>query len=625
VGLGRSENLGQEYRGRIMVLGIFILFLFLLLLIKLFSLQITNQLTYSKRAQQVAQRSSTIYAQRGKIYDRNGDYPLVDNIDSFRLLFTPAEAESIDPVTVLENLHNSIGPAVNLNKILESLPSNWRGSYLPVEVATGISFSEIIPIAENISQYPGISWESSPLRYYNQTGSISHILGYVGRITLEEWQVLYNQGYENDAVIGKTGIERVYDSFMRGKNGTSYKTVDVRGRNLQDAEMIPPENGYDITLTIDRHIQTLAEKALGERKGSLVVIKPSTGEVLALVSYPNYNPNLFFEDGGSSFRELSLNRDFPFLNRAIQSAYAPASTFKVIMTFALLAEGYDPSTEIYCSGSMTLGDREFHCHKKSGHGSLDLYHGLAESCNIYFGTAGVETLGIEKIYHYAKMLGLGDVSGFEIPGEVSGVMPNPEWKEEVYHTPWTDGDTLNVSIGQGFVSTTPLQMANAISMIVNNGVLYRPHVLMRATDPTTGEVMMEQYPEIIRDISSEIPEEVFQQTRDAMREVIVTGTAEGTILNNAVHIAGKTGTGEVGLDENFHAWFVSFGPYDTDDPSEQLVVVSQVEAFNEEWDWWAIKAADMVYQGIFGSQTYEEVITSMKRRGVWYVRELEVE
>lgn len=624
MGLGRSENLGHDHKFRILAFGFSVLVIFVFILIKLFSLQIVNQMTYSKRAREVAQRSSIILSQRGKIFDRHEDFSLVDNVDSFRLMMIPAEADPDDPQTVLDRIEKEIGSKLD-EEATGRIPSHWQDHYQPVEIATGIPFDAIVPIAEKKENFPGVFWESSPLRYYNQAGSINHVLGYVGRITLEEWQVLYNQGYEKDSILGKSGVEKIYDSLLKGENGLSLSTVDVKGRNLQESDMIPPQNGYDLVLTLDRHIQTLAEKALGERKGSAIVMKPSTGEILALVSYPNYNPNLFSQEGENSFKALSLNRDFPFLNRSIQSAYAPASTFKVIMAFALLAEGYNPATEIYCSGSMMLGDREFHCHKKTGHGSLDLNEALAESCNIYFGTAGVETLGIEKISRYARMLGLGSTSSLEIPGEIPGVVPDPQWKEEVYHTPWTGGDTLNSSIGQGFLSVTPLQMANMVSMLVNDGVLYKPYILKKVVDSANGNIVMEQSREIIRDIRSEVPPEIFEATRVAMRAVITEGTAHVAIQNNVVDIAGKTGTGEVGLQENFHAWFISYGPYEAENPDDQVVVITQVEAYNENWDWWAIKAADMIYQGIYGNQTYEEVVKSMKERWVWYVRELEVE
>lgn len=622
MGFGRSENLGHEQKGRIIFLGALFFLLFILIIVKLFNLQIINQRIYSRRAQEVAQRSSGIPARRGRIFDRHHDIPMADNRDSFRLYLIPAETTQVGgPSEIMETLKEILGPKMDMETIESKLPSHWRDSYLSIEIASDVSYEELIPLAENIEDFPGLHWESRPYRFYNEIGSISHILGYVGNITLEEWQLLYNQGYSNDAVIGKSGIERVYDSLMKGQDGFFLRTVDVKGRDIMENELSPPVNGLDLVLTVDREIQALAESALGERKGSVVVLRPSTGEVLAMVSYPYYNPNLFFEEGENSFSQLSLNRDFPFLNRSIQSAYAPASTFKVLMTFGLIAEGWNANSFIHCSGSMELGDREFHCHKLTGHGSLNLYEALAESCNIYFGTAGMDFLGMETMAYYSRLLGLGTVSGIDLLGESNGLIPDPQWKEEIYHTPWTGGDTLNATVGQGFISVTPLQMANLMAMIVNDGKLYRPHILDRAIDPQNGETVLQHSPELIRDISDQIEPWVFEETRRAMREVITDGTAQVAIMNNVVDIAGKTGTGEIGSDENYHAWFVSYGPYNAA-PEEQLVVVCQVEAYNEVWDWWAIKASDMIYQGIFGNQTYSEVVESMRNRWVWYVRDI---
>ena len=395
--------------------------------------------------------------------------------------------------------------------------------------------------------------------------------------------------------------------------------MDVQGRNIEDdSKIVPPENGYDLVLTIDKDIQELVEKAIGPRLGSAVVLKPSTGEVLAMASYPGFNPNLFTQPGPDNFNALSLNPQFPFLNRSIQSAYPTASTSKIMMTLSILAsESYPEDSMINCTGSMELGNRTFHCHKLTGHGRLDLMEALAESCNIYFGTVGVDFLGIDNIHYYNDLFGFGHTSGIDLEGEVSGVNPDPVWKEQVYNTPWTLGDTLNSSIGQGFMDATPLQAANMCAMIVNDGKMFKPHILKKVIDPDSGEVIFNSEPELIRNVTEIIDPEVFSKTKEAMRFVITNGTAQPAIMNNVVNIAGKTGTGEVGYDDNWHAWFVSFGPYDAP-PEEQVVVVTQIEAYNDEWDWWAIKAADIIYGGIFGHKTYEEVVRDLKSRNVWY-------
>ncbi|MDC7221453.1 MAG: penicillin-binding protein 2 [Spirochaetales bacterium] len=620
MGFGRSENLGKENKFRIWTLGLFIFLIFFILIGRLFSLQVVNGFIYLNRSRAVSRRTITIPSQRGKIYDKNHDTPLVDNVDSFSLFLIPGELKSETPEDIINRLHNVLKlPDSVINEVYSKIPLNWRNVYTPIELLTGLDLHDITPIAENKELYPGVSWESRPLRYYNTEGSLAHVLGYVGKINYEELQILYNQGYTANSILGKSGIEKTYDHYLKGEDGFKYNTVDVQGRNLErEGTITPPANGYDLVLTIDRDIQSLVESAIGEHLGSAVVLKPSTGEILAMASYPSFNPNEFTEPGPNNFNSLSLNPQFPFLNRAIQSAYPTASTSKIMMTLATLAEKAFPADKlINCTGSMELGNRTFHCHKLTGHGRLNLMEALGESCNVYFGTVGVDYLGIDNIYYYNDLFGFGAPSGIDLEGEVSGINPNPQWKEQVYNTPWTLGDTLNSSIGQGFMLATPLQAANMCAMIVNDGKMYRPHLLSEVIDPDTNEVIYDAEPELIRNVSDMIDQDVFDQTKEAMRFVVTNGTARLGIMTDDVAVAGKTGTGEVGSDENWHAWFVSYGPYDAP-VEDQVVVVTQIEAYNDEWDWWAIKAADIIYGGIFGNRTFEEEVQHKKEQRVWY-------
>ena len=609
-------------RYRVYILAGLMLLIVIIYISKLFNLQIVDTLIYEKKAREVSQRSKVIPAQRGRIYDRWYDVPLAMNIDSFAINYTSADVENEDLPGLIRKLAGIL--QISEDEIQRRLPGNRVSSYIPVEIADGVSYEKIIQISENIEDYQGISWSSKPNRFYNYTGSISHILGYVGNITNEELQILYNQGYTSASVLGKNGIEKQYDHILRGENGRIYNTVDARGRRMSsEGNLLPPKNGYDLVLTIDRHIQELAEKALGKRKGSVVVLDPESGEIVALVSYPGFNPNLFNISGPDSFGALSLNPDFPFLNRAIQSSYAPASTFKILLTAAILQkQAVDPNYMVNCIGSMELGNRTFYCHKKTGHGKLNLQEALAESCNVYFGTVGVEALGIETIAEYAKSFGFGSLSNIDLQGEVPGNIPTPAWKEQTYNSHWTGGDTLNVSIGQGFVTVTPLQMADLIAAIINDGNIYKPHILKSVINPTNGSVVESITPEIQR--TSNIEKENFTILRQYLRSVITEGTANVVILNNQVAVAGKTGTGEVGLEEHWHSWFASYGPWTEENEGQKYVVVTMVEASNE-WEWWAPKAADIIYQGIFGNQTFEEVVADMKSRRVWYAWDIVVE
>jgi penicillin-binding protein 2 len=619
--LGSSSG-SNVNRGRLISVGIIIVFIFFIYLTHLFSLQIVNTGIYKKKAKDVAQRSNIIPSQRGKIYDRNYDYPLAMNIDSFALLITPADVKNISIDELVDKISKVIQvPAQELKK---KIPRNTANQYQAVEITTGVSIENVSYIAEHIDEFEGVSWSSKPLRYYNMTGSISHLLGYIGGITSSELQILYNQGYSYDSVLGKSGIEKQYDRILRGRDGRRIKTVDVKGRGIDQADVIePPENGMNIRLTIDRRIQELAEKALGPRKGSVVVLQPSTGEILAMVSYPNFNPNLFSIPGPTNFGVLSLDPDFPFLNRAIQSQYAPASTFKLILTAALLdLEAVDPEETVVCEGELTIGNRTTYCHKLSGHGALNLKEALQESCNIYFGTMGMEKLGIDNISTYAQYLGLSTETGIDLPGEVSGNIPTKAWKESVYNNTWQMGDTYNASIGQGFVTSTPLQVANEIATIVNDGIAYRPHLLKEVIDPISGEIIERFEKEVLR--TTPIKYETFQTLKEYMRSVVTDGTSNVVILNDQVEIAGKTGTGEVGLEDHWHSWFASYGPYETENPDERLVVLTMVEATNE-WEWWAPKAADIIYEGIFGNKSYEDVIRDFKKRRVWYAWDIPLE
>lgn len=576
----------------------------------LYDLQVRKSTEYQTRARDLSLRINTIPAQRGKIYDRNGNNPLVVNIDSFAVNIIPAELDE----DKLDSLILELSKILNMkpDSIMSKLPLNLNNQYLPIEIKSGIPLYTINLIAEKIEDFKGVTWISKPIRSYLQYGSVSHILGYVGDITSEEFQVLYNKGYDINSVVGKSGIEKYYDQLLRGVDGIHYKTVDVQGRKIQNIQLEDklPENGHDLFLTIDTDIQTLAEEALGERIGSAVVLRPSTGEVLALVSYPWFNPNNFYGDQSNrTFRDDALDTRHPFLNRTIQSSYEPASTFKVIMTTANLEENLFPLDKtINCDGSVWFGNREFNCHVPEGHGRLVLHEALEQSCNVYFYTLGLKYLGIDIISDYARRFGLGSYTGIDLPGEVKGLVPTPEWKERVYNTKWVGGDTVNMSIGQGFLNATPIQMANLVAMIVNEGVIYKPHLLKEIRDSVTGVVIERKTPEILH--TSSIHNSTFKNIQDYMRGVIIDGTAKVVITTDAVKIAGKTGTGEVGLEDSWNAWFIAYGPYDAL-PEDQIVVVTMVEAVND-WEWWAIRAANIIFQGIFAEETYDEAIDTLR-------------
>jgi penicillin-binding protein 2 len=607
---------------RLVALASFIVASFLVLLSYLAYLQLLKGLDYKQRARETVRRQSIIHAPRGEIYDRHYNLPLVINRDSFAVDIVPSEVAAATKKEIYQILAGVLKlPVRNIEQKVGSVRGN---SYYPVQIQGNVDFETIAFLAEHKHQLPGVSWRRTHLREYLAPSSMSQTLGYVGYINSEELRVLYNLGYRTGDVLGKSGIEKQYDRLLRGKDGLRIYQVDAWEQNVnrdRETEEVPPEPGIDLVLTLDRRIQLLSERALGERIGSVVVLKPSTGEILAMVSYPHFDPNMFFStEGAQTFARLSLDDRFPFLNRTIQSAYPPASTFKIVLSAVLLEEEAFPATrQVLCNGSFLYGDREFSCWLKNGHGWVDLFSGLAQSCDVYFYTVGV-ALGAERISDYARGFGLGEISGIDLPGEVSGFVPSPQWKQRVHHQPWVGGDTVNMSIGQGFVTATPIQMANLVAMVVNDGRVYRPHLALEVRNPEDGGILHRTKPQTL--MVSAVRKETFRSVQEAMRGVVTEGTAQPVITTDAVEVAGKTGTAEVGLSERWHSWFIGYAPFHTDDPDRRVVVVVMVEAENQ-WEWWAPKAANVIFHGIFTNRSYEETVETL--RPWWYIQQLQRE
>jgi penicillin-binding protein 2 len=598
--------------GRLTALKYIFIIIFCVYTFRLFNMQILNGQFYLDQAQNISRRTTIIPAQRGEIYDRSFSQPFAINADSFAVTIVPAEVERGAMPELIERLSEYLG--IPREQIDRKIPPQYYTLYQSLEVASNVSYETIAIMAENRDIFQGVSWQSKPMRNYPDLGSLSHVIGYVGDITRDELTMLYNQGYQQGDVIGKTGIERQYDSLLRGKEGRETRTVDVRGRRISgDSNIIweAPVMGKNLVLTIDRSIQTLVEKALGERIGAAVVMRPSTGEILAMVSYPWYDPNLFnSSDMSSQYQTLINDPNKPFLNRAIQSNYPPASTFKIIMTAGILEENaFSADQFVECKGEMFYGERLWRCHiRRPGHGRLNLAGAMAQSCDIYYWTVGRENLGVERIVTYAQDFGFGEPTGIDLPGEISGFIPTPQWKDRRFHERWLGGDTMNMSIGQSYTLVTPIQMVNMVAMTVNDGVIYEPHILKEVRDPLTGEVEQTAAPKVLH--KSSVSPEVFKKVRQDMRGVISNGTARLPLNISAVKIAGKTGTAEIGLQDRWHSWFTAFAPYETKNPDEQIALAIIVEAANT-WEWWAVYASAIIFQGIFAGQTYEEAVKTL--------------
>ena len=597
----------QQVDKRLKFFSVFVFCILIIYLFRLFSMQIVQGDQFRKQSQTISQRSERIPAQRGEIFDRNANIPMVLNTNTFAVSVTPGEVPKKSFSTVIARLANILQiPVADIEK---KLPTK-RSSFQSIEIRSNLPYEVITSLAENIDELPGVSWHSKPVRNYVETGSFSHILGYVGDITKEELKAFYNKGYTANTSIGKAGIEKYYDEWLRGEDGSEYRTVDARGRLIENnTAFTPPKMGNNLILTIDRKIQKLAEDALGQRIGAAVVLKPATGEILALVSYPSFDSNLFLNDSGNEmYAQVLHDPRNPLLNRAVNASYPPASTFKIAMSTAILAEkAFPPEKKVQCTGKIEYGNHLFRCHQRSGHGYLDLRNALAQSCDIYYWTVCRDNLGIDKMVDYVRDFGYGKSAEIDLPSQAIGQVPNPVWKERNFHEKWLGGDTMNMAIGQGFMLASPLQVANMVAMVVNGGVIYKPHLLKEVRVPGTNELVYEKKPEILT--QSDIPPEVFAQVRADMRYTITDGTSQYPMRNKIVQLAGKTGTAEVGFSDRWHSWMAAYGPYNA--PAEDAVIVVVLVEAQNTWEWWAPYATNIIFQGIFADQTYQEAVEAL--------------
>ncbi len=614
---GWNSNGSEISKTAIVGIGVTIGALLVLYLAHLFTLQIVDGYEYRTRAHQITRRSASIQAQRGRIYDRHGR-PLATNREAFVLTLNPSE---VDPRR-FDELFDRLAAATDLtmSQLGQRVPMQIRSRFTEVELLDNVDFETIVHIAERKDEFPGVSWYSQPRRHYPEGELMSHVIGYVGEITAQELQVLYNRGYTPDSILGKSGIERQYDAVLRGRAGERFRTVDAFGREIAtDPEQVPPVFGQDLYLTIDRDIQELALRSLGHRSGAVVVIQIATGEVLAMVSNPGFDANQFtYGGGGGTFNRLSRDPRSPFLNRAIATEAPPASTFKTIMaTAALEEEVIEPDDIINTRGAYRAGNQTFRewgiDMRPHGFGPIDIRGAIANSSNYFFYTLGHQMLGPNNIEHYARAFGLGERTGIDIPGERPGFVPSRQWKESAKQEPWVGGDTVNMSIGQGFTSATPLQLTNMMAMVANRGTIHRPHLVREVRNPNTDEVATRAEPEILR--STPVREESFDIVAEGLRNVVVTGTARNTVTTPAVESAGKTGTGEVGATDRWHSWYVAYAPYEPENPLEQVAVAVLVDADNE-YDFWSPKAANLILHGMFTDQTFEETVADLRP---WYM------
>ena len=558
-------------------------------------LQVFQHEYYTTRAEDNRISLVPIPPNRGVIEDRKG-VVLARNYSAFTLEITPSKVESLDQTIE------------SLGELIEILPKDKRRfrklleeskSFESLPIRTRLTDEEVARFAANRYRFPGVEVKARLFRQYPAGQVASHAIGYINRINKADVEAIeeMEQGsnYKGTEHIGKTGLEKSYEFQLHGETGYEKVEIDAGGRAVRNLSRTAPVPGNNLTLTLDIKLQEMAEKAFGDRRGALVAIEPSTGGILALVSTPTFDPNLFVDGIRSEDWDLLNNSpDRPMINRALNGAYPPGSTFKPFMALAALELGKrTPSQAISDPGYFTFGGHTFRDDKKGGHGMVDMYKSIVQSCDTYYYMLAND-MGIDNIARFMAPLGLGSKTGVDIEGESEGVLPSPEWKKRRFKRPeqqkWFGGETISIGIGQGYNAYTPIQLAQAVATLANNGVLYRPHLVKYITDSRSGEKTMIE-PQPLRNLNWK------QQNIDTIKKAMIGVNREGTgarAFAGAEYVSGgKTGTAQVfslkGADYKAHklkqelrdhALFTAFAP--ADQPKIALVVLVENGGFGAQ-------------------------------------------
>lgn len=548
---------------------------FALVVVGLLRLQVVQHDELAKLSQQNRVRLDVLRAPRGTIYDRRGRV-LADNQPSFDIVFRPMPAESVARARALVR-------SDWLARVGALLESDTTDVKLKVHEAnrTGqtavlrrsVPYAVMAAVEESRADVPGVDVQVSPMRRYPEGSMGAQLLGYAGEINEQELADREAEGYRLGDLIGKTGIERRYEDELRGVDGAEFVVVNAMGKRvstLSEGPPRPPLRGRDVRLTIDLDVQRALEDAMANvERGAAVAIDPRDGSVLAMVSRPPFDPNEFSRGITTArWRELNSDGAFPLLNRAIQSAYPPGSTFKVVSMLAGLASGLVRPTShqpVSCAGYLVYGGRRFACWDHKGHGSLDLIHALAKSCDVYFYQLGLR-LGLEPLQQTAHDLGMGEKTGIDLPAETRGLVPDDAYYDRHFRAGhWPKGVLLNLGIGQGELLVSPLQLALMAAIVANGGTPLRPHVVAAVAGDRAFHLDKPLEPGVATSPAN------WQAVHDAMRLVVVDGTAAALRLPG-LDVAGKTGTAQNPHGKD-HALFVCYAPFEA--PTIALAVVAE--------------------------------------------------
>jgi penicillin-binding protein 2 len=577
--LRKNSEFLEEIRARIWILSVIAALVLLGLFVRIWNLQIINGDRFRFLSENNRIASRVVRSPRGVIFSTNG-HVLADNRPSFNVYLIQEDATNLkEEIRLL---------SVATDQAYEKLRLRIRKAspFRPLLIKADADRRSVAFIEEHRPELPGVFIQVAPLRHYPQGDHAGHLLGYLGEVDGRQLKKLKKLKYRQGDLLGKYGVEFSHERYLRGETGFKQVEVDAYGREFKVVRPFVNKPGKNIQLTLNYELQKKAEALFKDYEGSIIAIDPTDGAILAMVSKPSFDPNKFASGiSKEDWRTLTTDPLKPLQNRATQGQYPPGSIFKIVMAFASQAEKILPPTEtIQCNGEFHFARGVFHDWKRGGHGPIDLTQSLAQSCDIYYYQVG-NKLGIERIAKYARMFGLGFPTGFA-PMEKGGLVPSRKWKKKRFKEKWYGGETISVSIGQGFNLATPMQVANLIATTANGGTLWKPYIVKRVFGKD-GAIVFEHKPTYIRKIP--LDKKIFQAVQNGLREVVngVSGTAKKSRIPSVI-VAGKTGTVQTvrlavtgrkrkpeSLPRNFrdHGWFVAYAPFE--DPKIAVAILGE--------------------------------------------------
>ncbi|MDX1382144.1 MAG: penicillin-binding protein 2 [Thermoanaerobaculia bacterium] len=561
----------QERRRRLVVrtwqLAAVAGFLFGVVLIGYWWAQVVRGSYYRELAENNRLREEPIQGPRGLILDRRGR-PLVENVPSYHLLIDRSRTADLGA-----SVHFLAGILGQSPEEVEARLASYSGvpSFRPVLMGEDLTLEQVAAVEAQNLEHPELEIQVLQRRFYRHGNQIAHVMGYLGEASEDD--LARRSGLRRGDLLGVKGVERTYDSLVRGVDGERVVVVDHRGKLIREQGRVAARPGRDLQLTLDLDLQQEAERFFEGKVGSAVAMDPRTGEILAMVSSPSYNPNAFARRLDSSeWRAIVDDEHKPLQNRAIQNAYPPGSVFKIVTAVAALEEGIvSPDDTVFCGGAARIYNHRFRCWKRGGHGSVNLRQALQHSCDVFFYHLGPK-LKIDRIAEWARRMGLGRATGIDLAGEKSGLVPDLQWSLRVRKTIWYPGETVSVSIGQGPLLVTPLQVAVLLAAVANGGEIVTPHLVKDLAPPAEARHL-------------HLGEATLTEVRRALQAVVDGGGTGKAARVEGLTVAGKTGTAQVIHQETHidsadlpyrfrdHAWFASFAPVE----EAELVVVVFVE------------------------------------------------